>query len=900
MTRAVTTRESATTSLPVGRRVVLSVPGRIVPWQLVGLAGLGLVALYPVVESDWVRAGLYQLIGLLPVAAIAWGIQLHRPSRWLPWVLLAAGQLAFSAGDAIWTHQDLVLGVSPFPSVGDAAYLAAYPIIAVACVLLVRERRQETGHSLFVDAAIVAVGFGIVAWIALIQPITADAAVPAINRIVSIAYPVMDVLLIGIVARVAFAPLARLVAPRLLIASLALMLLADLAFSLLSAAGSYGSGDPVDLLWLLSYVVLGMAALHPSIAAPVDASPAAETGLSTRRLALLGLASLIGPAALISEVALIPDGKLLLGLATLVVTCLVLVRLAGVTTTLRRNEQRFRSLVQNASDVTTIMAADGTYLYQSPAVTGVLGYGADELTGLNGLDLVHPDDAPYVTQLVTEIASVPGSERNADLRLRRADGTWCHVEAVARNMLADPAIRGIVVNYRDVTQRHALEQQLKHQAFHDPLTGLANRALFTDRLQNALDRRSRRSGPSAPLAVLFLDLDDFKAVNDGMGHAAGDALLDAIGERLEGCLRAGDTAARVGGDEFAVLLDERVTVRVAEGVARRVLEALREPFMLHGRALAMRASIGIAVTGHEEVEADDADTVLRNADVAMYQAKLKGRGRYEIFAPSMHGAAMARLQLRTDLERALERGELEVVYQPIVELATGQHAGVEALLRWNHTEQGTLVPTTFLAAAEETGLLVPIGRWGLETACRQAVDWRQQGAWHTAGGAQRLMSVNLSVAQLRDPTLVERVRRALVEHELPPGTLVLEITESALLDDTEERINELRALKDLGVLLAIDDFGTGYSSFSYLRRLPIDILKLDRSFVSTIDSRPDDRIVASAILDLGRTLGLRVIAEGIETASQREVLADLGCELGQGFLFGRPAPVHEAGRRLLG
>ena len=899
LTRAATTRDPATRSLPIGGPVPLSPSRWLAPWQVVGLVGVALLTLYLPVTSAPMRAAIYQVMGLLPVLAIAWSLQRHRPARWLPWILIAAGQLAFSAGDAVWAYHDLVLATSPFPSLGDALYLAGYPLIGLACVQLVHERHPGTGHARVVDAAIVAVGFGIVAWIALIQPIATDSAIGTFERLVSVAYPVMDVVLIGIVARLAFAPAARLTAPRLLILSLGLMLAADVAFSLLSAAGLYVSGDPVDLLWLGSYVALAMAGLHPSIASEAATAPIGEPGLSARRLAVLGLASLIGPLMLAGEVALVPGGKLPLGIATIAVTGLVLVRLAGVTTSLRRNEQRFRSLVQNASDVTTIMAADGTCLYQSPAVSSVLGYRPEELSGLNGLDLVHPDDVAYLAQLIDEIGAVAGSERHAEYRLRRADGTWCHVEAVARNLLGDPAILGIVVNYRDVTQRRALEQQLKHQAFHDPLTGLANRALFTDRLQNALDRRSRRTGPSTPLAVLFLDLDDFKAVNDGLGHAAGDDLLGAIGERLVDCLRAGDTAARVGGDEFAVLLDERVTVRVAEGVARRVLEALREPFTLHGRAMAMRASIGIAVTGSDDVELEDADTLLRNADVAMYQAKLKGKGRYEIFAPSMHGAAMARLQLRTDLERALERGELELVYQPIVELAGGEHAGVEALLRWNHAEQGTLVPTTFLAAAEETGLLVPIGRWALETACRQAVAWRANGGWQTAGGAQRLMSVNLSVAQLRDPTLVERVRRALVEHELPPGTLVLEITESALLDDTEERIAQLRAFKNLGVLLAIDDFGTGYSSFSYLRRLPIDILKLDRSFVSTIDTRPDDRIVASAILDLGRTLGLRVIAEGIETAAQREVLAELGCELGQGFLFGRPAASHEAGRRLM-
>jgi diguanylate cyclase (GGDEF)-like protein/PAS domain S-box-containing protein len=873
---------------------------RLAPWQFMTLVGMGLLAIYPVVPLPWLKAALYQLIGLVPVAAIAWSLHVHRMPRPMPWLLIAGGQLAFAAGDAIWTYHELVLGSSPFPSVGDLAYLAGYPLLAAACLLLVRERQRGVEQPRLVDAGILTVGFGILAWTVVLHPIATESAIPSVERLVSIAYPAMDILLIGIVARLAFAPSSRGASPRFLIASLALMFGADLVFSMQTAGSGYATGGLIDLLWLLSYVALAAAALHPSVAAPILPAPIVETGMSSRRLALLGAASLMGPTALVLEVALARNADPLLGIATLVATALVVVRLAGVTSTLRHSEQRFRSLVQNASDVTTIMAADGTNLYESPAVSGVLGYRPDELLGRNGLDLVHPDDVAYVAQLFEEIQSSVTGERSAELRLRRADGTWCHVEAVARNMLDDPAIRGIVVNYRDVTQRHALEQQLKHQAFHDPLTGLANRALFTDRLQNALDRRSRRSGPSAPLAILFLDLDDFKAVNDGMGHAAGDTLLTDIGARLETCLRAGDTAARVGGDEFAILLDERVTVRVAEGVARRVLDALREPFTVLGRSIAMRASVGISVTGHEGTDATDADTLLRNADVAMYQAKLAGKGRYEIFVPAMHGAAIARLQLRTDLERALERDELEVLYQPIVELATGEQAGVEALLRWNHAEQGTLLPTTFLAAAEETGLVVPIGRWTLEAACRQAAAWRDQGAWQTAGGAARLVSVNLSVAQLRDTTLLERLRRALVEYRLPPGSLVLEITESALLEDTEERISGLYALKDLGVLLAIDDFGTGYSSFSYLRRLPIDILQLDRSFVSTIDARADDRVVANAILDLGRTLGMRVIAEGIETDAQREVLTELGCELGQGFLFGRPAATHEATRRLVG
>ena len=543
---------------------------------------------------------------------------------------------------------------------------------------------------------------------------------------------------------------------------------------------------------------------------------------------------------------------------------------------LRRSEERFRTLVQNSIDVQLITKADGTITYESAAVERVLGYDADDRIGRNAFDILHPDDVAWAGTMFQDVARLPGSQAAAEVRVRHADGTWLVIEAVAKNLLDDPAVGGIVVNYRDVTARKALEDELKRQAFHDSLTGLANRALFADRLEHAISRAER--SPSA-LAVLFVDLDDFKTVNDSLGHGEGDLLLVAVADRLRASLRASDTIARMGGDEFAILIEDPVDGETPMDVGRRMLARLEPPFVHSGKELFVRASIGIATTRGRDHTADE---VLRNADVAMYTAKTNGKNRLEVFEPGMHTAALTRLALKGDLERALERDEFTLVYQPIVRLAGGRLSGVEALLRWQHRERGTVGPAEFIPVAEETGVILPLGRWVLEQACAQAA------AWNAISPQPITMSVNVSGRQLQHPGFAAEVAAVLASTGLAPHLLTLELTESVLMQDAEAATAVLVELKILGVRLAIDDFGTGYSSLNYLRRFPIDELKIDRSFVASLDDGPTQSAVVLSILRLSETLHLETVAEGIEESSQLAVLRDLGADLGQGYLFARP------------
>jgi len=543
---------------------------------------------------------------------------------------------------------------------------------------------------------------------------------------------------------------------------------------------------------------------------------------------------------------------------------------------LRRSEERFRSLVQNSVDVNMVLRPDGTISYESPAAERVLGLHVEDRIGTPALEIVHPEDRDFAERLLDDVVHTPGAEISGELRARHADGSWRTIETVLKNFLDDPAVEGVVVNYRDITTRKTLEEELRRQAFHDSLTGLANRALFADRLEHAL-ARTRRFGH--PVAVLFLDLDDFKTVNDSLGHGEGDALLIAVGKRLAGAMRAGDTIARMGGDEFAVLVEDPSDAAAPIAVAERLLAILELPFEIGSKELFVHASVGVAVsTGQTK----DGDELLRDADVSMYTAKNKGKNRVEVFEPSMHAAAMARLALKGDLERALERGEFGLLYQPIMRLASREVVGVEALVRWHHPRRGMVGPAEFIPVAEETGLILPLGRWVLEEACRQAVAW-------DARLDQRLaMSVNVSGRQIHQPGFVEEVRGILAATGLQPARLTLELTESVLMQDVGATTVTLTALKALGVRLAIDDFGTGYSSLSYLRRFPIDELKIDRSFVATIEDGAEQSALVRSILKLGETMHLQTVAEGIEEAGQLAELQHLGAGFGQGYLFARP------------
>jgi diguanylate cyclase (GGDEF)-like protein len=454
------------------------------------------------------------------------------------------------------------------------------------------------------------------------------------------------------------------------------------------------------------------------------------------------------------------------------------------------------------------------------------------------------------------------------------------MEVLISNLLQVHEVAGLVFTARDIGQRKDLERQLSFQALHDPLTGLANRSLFVDRVEHALVRTQRRRGL---LAVLFLDLDDFKQINDGHGHGVGDRLLVAIAARIAGTLRGADTVARMGGDEFAVLLEDLDDPAEVPILANRIAAAVAEPYEFGGLEAFAAVSIGVALGSGTDT---DPEELLRNADVAMYVAKAKGKHRAETFDPSMHREVQDRLVLETDLRRAIGRKEFEVHYQPVWATDTRRMIGVEALVRWRHPRRGLLPPAAFIGAAEDTGLIVPIGRQVLREACMQAA------AWDRAGGPSSGLSiaVNLSPRQFRETGIVETVSSALAESGLKAERLNLEITEAVLVEDSPAVAEILTRLKSLGIRISIDDFGTGYSSLSYLRRLPIDTLKIAKPFVDVVAHGPRDEALAQAIVSLARSLQLEVVAEGVEEDAQLDVLVRMGCELGQGYLVSPAVP----------
>ena len=528
----------------------------------------------------------------------------------------------------------------------------------------------------------------------------------------------------------------------------------------------------------------------------------------------------------------------------------------------------------------------GRWLYVSPQIEGLLGYTPEEWLADPKLwwERIHPDDRDQVLADEEAILVSAGTKSEAaQYRMVTRDGRtiWVSDDAsvIKNGSGASLYWSGIL---SDITDRKVLEEQLKHQAFHDPLTGLANRALFVDRVEHALARGER---DGMRVAVLFVDLDDFKTINDSLGHNGGDEVLVAVAGRLRECFRPGDTFARFGGDEFAILVED-TSLSNATSVAYRIVDALGEPFSIGGREVMIHASVGIEFA---EAQGTRTDELLRNADVAMYVAKGKGKARYQLFEPSMHTAALRRLEIKADLRRAVEKDEFVLHYQPIVSLNGGALLGMEALVRWNHPERGLLPPLDFISVAEQSGLITPLGRWVLREACRQATKW-------PLSNPSISLSVNVSTTQFQQPGLVEDVANALWDSGLDPSILTLEITESVLVHDTDAVIEKLHRLKDFGVKVAIDDFGTGYSSLGYLKRFPIDILKIDKSFIDGVGNGAEEAAIAQAIIKLGESLGLEVVAEGIELPEQIDALQLLRCERGQGLLLLGPRRRGNDGR----
>jgi diguanylate cyclase (GGDEF)-like protein/PAS domain S-box-containing protein len=543
----------------------------------------------------------------------------------------------------------------------------------------------------------------------------------------------------------------------------------------------------------------------------------------------------------------------------------------------RAAERRTEALLQNSPEVVIATGRHDDVRYVSPSVQTVLGHAPASVTGAPLGSLADPEDLPRLRGWLSALkSSAPGASAEIETRLRRADGSSAILDVIGTNCLDDPDLQAVVLSLRDIGHRKELEEQLSRQAFTDPLTGLSNRALFRDRLEHATARRD------ADVTVLLIDLDDFKDVNDNLGHNAGDELLTTIAARLRDNVRPADTLARLGGDEFAVLIED-LDGRDPGTLAERLLHELRQPTRLASRDIRCTASIGVAGTGASG-DAIGGEELLRNADLAMYAAKRQGRNAYALFDPGMYTSVLNEAQLRLDLEKALAENQFVVHYQPVVDLPTQRLIGVEALVRWQHPERGLIGPQHFIGNAEENGLIVPLGRWVLQNACHQLARWQLENP--AARGLE--MNVNLSARQFQDPGLVADVRDALADAALEPGCLTLELTESMLLQDLDAAVATLQALRALGVRLAIDDFGTGYSSLNYLKRLPVDVLKIDRAFISQVATDSHDRALVDAVVNLGQALRLQTVAEGIETDDQWAMLRRLGCDYGQGFLFGRP------------
>jgi len=564
---------------------------------------------------------------------------------------------------------------------------------------------------------------------------------------------------------------------------------------------------------------------------------------------------------------------------------------------LAERDQLFQLISENAADMIALVDNDGRRLYNSPAYLKVLGYSSEDLKTTSAFEQIHPDDRPRVLK-AAEKARLSGQGERIEYRVRHKDGSWRTLESTAspiRN--AKGQTDKLVIVNRDITERKRAEEMLAHNAFHDGLTNLPNRALFLDRLQHALTLSKRHS--NYKFAVLLIDIDEFKVVNDSLGHSAGDELLIQLAQRLRGSVRRADmvsrprtsgvpdrpanddTLARLGGDEFTILLDDIRGPIEAVRVAERVQAELAAPFVVNQQEIVISASIGIASSISPHTQAED---LLRDADIAMYRAKRAGKARCEVSDTAMHANAVKRLRLETDLRKALDQGEFRVYYQPIVSLQTGKITGFEALTRWQRPE-GILSPMEFIAVAEEIGLIIPMNRQLLREACQHLRSWQSE----FPSSLPLTMSVNITSREFAQPELASEIRKALEQTGVDPGCLQLEIIETIAMGDAEKSGRVLAQLKALGVRLSIDDFGTGYSSLSRLRRIPVDTLKIDRAFISNMDSDSENREIVRAIIMLAHNLGLKVVAEGAETEENINLLKQLDCEMAQGYFFSRPA-----------
>ncbi|QBI20569.1 EAL domain-containing protein [Egibacter rhizosphaerae] len=846
-------------------------------------AGL-VVGAFVAASEPAVHSALYNVVALSALGAAVLGVRRHRPAHAGPWWLLCAALGLVVAANLLWLAFEHA-SLDPAPL--NAVYLASYGAAVAATVSLIRHRSPAVDRGSLLDAAIVTTGVAIIVWVFVAQHAWADTTLGPVERVVATSYPLLALALLAVVVRLMFGVGTRGPSYWYLTAGLGALFIAELSNAVLLLEGTAGAGSFPEAVRLVAFGLFGAAVLHPSVRRVAERGQPARMQLTRPRLVALWVASSAAPATLVVRLeGGVSTELLVIAFGAIALFTLVVLRMWGLLTTLatylrRENEDRFRALVENADD--TIMVVDESFrpTYVSPSVQRVWGYDPDEPEAL-GIQAIHPDDRTHAKHALDRVRSAsPETSVTIEGRMRHADGRWRYFEADLSDQRDHPAIGGVVVTIRDATQRRDLEEQLTHQAFHDELTGLPNRSLLLERTTTALNRL--RSGDDGFVAVLLCDLDDFKTVNDSLGHTRGDELLQTLARRLREEIRVGDTAARLGGDEFALLIPHAESVEELLQAATRILDSVSRPVTIATQRLEPKVSMGMAVSSprHSAVE------LLRDADAAMYQAKHSGKGGLQIFEPAMHAQALRRLQLKADLRTSLDLGEVTVALQPLHAIDTNAVWGVEALARWSHPRLGTIPPSEFIPLAEESGLITELGNFVLARACRDVAGLRAETE------ADLFATVNVSAVQLADPTLISAVTAALEHSGLPAARLTLELTESVFLDYDPAVHETLEGLRRVGVKLAIDDFGTGYCSLAYLGRFRFDLVKIDKHFIDEL-ARPDaDARLTFGILELIESLEVPAVAEGIETVGQLEQLERAGCQLGQGFLWSAPCSRQE-------
>jgi diguanylate cyclase (GGDEF)-like protein/PAS domain S-box-containing protein len=815
------------------------------------------------------------------------------------WLWLSVAFALFAASEVAFAVQSAVLdSVQPTGASPPDALAALSVPFAVVGLLRLSGTPSVTGRVVtFLDGAIVALACLFIGWVALLGP-TYRSANGWLDTAVSLFYVGASVALAVIALLMAMRWAGDLLSIGLVASGFVVLSASTAAYALSSVRGTYVAGDKrIDLWLLVPFLLIALGAARPS------AGERPHATLRNRWLlsllvpygAVLGVL-LTGAVVLLQghrfdafeqatgalvEVLLL--GRLLVTLLDNRTFALYLEqRVAERSEAVRQSEARMRTLLRHSSDVIALVDSEGALTYASPATATVLGYSPTAVVGQQITGFVHGGDRAAAERVLSSVARDRRTQVTLACRFRCADGSWRPMEATVSPLPGEGEKTGLVLNIRDVSERAALQRELHRQALHDPLTSLPNRTLLTERVQHALDRAGRTD---ETLAVLYVDLDHFKRVNDTAGHAAGDAVLVQVADRLRRCLRPSDTAARIGGDEFAVLL-ENTDRAEAEHIARRVVEALEPRYLVAQQAHTVTASVGVTVCARGDCTGD---VLLRDADVAMYQAKAEGRGRFVVFHAQMRDRLVEQGALEEGLVQALEQGGLAVVYQPVVDLETNEVTGVEALARWPGGQGGAVPPALFIPLAEERGLIHQVDLWVLRECCRQVVDWQRRFPRHAGLRA----NVNLSAVELRNPHLAREVEAVLDETGLAPSGLTLEVTETAVLLDPGAAAEVLAGLRELGVSVSLDDFGTGFSSLVTLQSLPVDEIKVDGSFVRALAEEPAARQVVKAIVSLAAALGLRTVAEGVETREQLDWLQSLRCDAAQGFLLAPPMPPAE-------